>query len=367
MTNQPITKSQINLGVKICDCFFSGAGLMLMLYFLKGFIPPNAVPVLGIIIAAAAILFLLAWNYHANNEDFPYAKVHAWLTGIIRYSMAYVVATYGFAKVLKTQFGTFYARNDIPVGNLSGFDLTWQYFGYSYKLALILATLQIGGAVLLFFRRTTLLSIFILLPVMLNIVLINIFYNIAFGAFIVSTVITAALTYLLVLNREPLIRVFFYTVNSLPQIKLSYFKNVIRLSLMVISFFTVYRYLMYKKPVDFLGKWKVEKMERNGQPIPGNAWMTDSTAWKNIYIEEHGILFLSPNPYIFELTRSKRVTFKYDEKAKKLNLTLYKEAKPVDSTKINITKKTEEYMEWTGRSKNSTFKILLKKQKEVVH
>ncbi|MFD0749489.1 hypothetical protein ACFQZS_05000 [Mucilaginibacter calamicampi] len=367
MTNPLITKKQINLGVKVCDCFFSCAGLLLMLYFLNGSIPPNAALVLGIIVIAAAIILLIAWNYHADNEDFPYAVLHAWLVGVIRYSVAYTVATYGFAKILKTQFAVMYSRNDTPVGSLSGFELTWNYFGYSYKLAIILAVLQIGGAILLLFRRTTLLGLFVLMPVMLNIVLINAFYSIAVGAFLVSVILTAALTYLLVLNREPIIRLFFNTANNLPALQFSFFKWVIRVVVIALSFFTIYRYIMYEKPIDFVGKWKVEKLERNGQFVNENAWVTDSTAWKCIYIEEHGGIALSPNPYVFEPARAQRAMYKYDEKAHKLNLTIFGKSKAVDSMAVMIIKKDKQHMQWVGTKGNNQFKMYLVKTPASTH
>jgi hypothetical protein len=361
MTTQPNTKTQINLGVKIFDCLFSCACCVLMLYFLHGFIPAKVAVVLSIIIMVTAIVFLFVWNYHENNEKFPSEKVHAWLTGAIRYSVAYTVATYGFAKILKTQFAVMYSRNDTPVGSLSGFELTWNYFGYSYKLAIILAALQIGGGILLLFRRTTLLGVCVLLPVMVNIVLVNMFYSIAVGAFLVSIIITGALTYLLVLNREPLIRAFFNTCSNLPALKLSYFKHVIRLAIMALSFFTIYRYIMNEKPIDFVGKWKVERLERDGQLLAENAWITDINAWKNIYIEEHGGIAMSPNPYIFDVALAKRGKFEYDDKTRKLNIVEFKFGKPADSINVVITQKTRQQMEWVGTSKNHRFKMQLAK------
>lgn len=367
MTTQPITKTQINLGVKVCDCFFSCAGILLMLYFLNGFIPANAAFVLGIIVLAAAVLLLIAWNYHENNDDFPYATLHAWLLGVIRYSMAYTVATYGFAKVLKTQFGVLYSRNDTPVGSLSGFELTWNYFGYSYKLAIILAVFQIGGGILLLFRRTTLLGVCLLMPVMVNIVLINIFYSIAVGAFLVSIIITGALIYLMVLNREPLIRAFFKTASNLPALNLSYFKYLIRLVVVALSFFTIYRYTMNEKPIDFVGKWKVDKLERDGQLLAENAWITDINAWKHIYVEEHGGIAMSPNPFIFDVAVAKRGKFEYDEKTRKLSIVEFKFGKPADSINVVITQKNRQHMEWVGTSKNHRFKMQLTKVEGVKH
>ncbi len=150
------------------------------------------------------------------------------------------------------------------------------------------------------FRRTILLAVCVLLPVMVNIVLINVFYSIAFGAFFVSVVITCALIYLLILFGKPLIQVLFADTYNLPRLSLPYFKHVARLLVIALAFFSIYRYIMYEKPIDFVGKWRVEKLERDGQLLGENAWMTDITAWKNIYVEEHGVITMSPNPYIFD-------------------------------------------------------------------
>ena len=62
-----------------------------------------------------------------------------------------------------------------PVGSLNGYQLTWFYRGYSRIYASILGMTQVGGATLLLFRKTTLLGAVLMLPVMANILLINIF------------------------------------------------------------------------------------------------------------------------------------------------------------------------------------------------
>lgn len=71
----------------------------------------------------------------------------------------------------------------------------------------ILGLIQISGAVLLLFRRTTLLGALILLPVMTNIILINIFYEISAGAFVNSLIFTIGLVFLIALRWRPLFAV----------------------------------------------------------------------------------------------------------------------------------------------------------------
>jgi uncharacterized membrane protein YphA (DoxX/SURF4 family) len=90
----------------------------------------------------------------------------------IRLLLAYEISTYGFAKIFKEQFSVPEYIKDIPIGEQSGFWLTWYYFGYSYPFSIIIAIGQIGGSLLLLFNRTRLLGAFILLPIMLNIVFV---------------------------------------------------------------------------------------------------------------------------------------------------------------------------------------------------
>jgi hypothetical protein len=69
-----------------------------------------------------------------------------------------------------------------PIGSLDGYTLTWYYFGYSHPYKYILGSLQVFCAALLLFRKTALLAAMVMVPMMVNILLINIFYSITSGA-----------------------------------------------------------------------------------------------------------------------------------------------------------------------------------------
>jgi hypothetical protein len=99
------------------------------------------------------------------------------LTGfylVLRYYAAFTLLTYGFAKIMGAQFTVLDSQLAKPMGEVSGFWLTWYYFGYSPVYAAIVAWAQVGGAVLLCFRRTALLGAMLLLPVMVNVVAIDV-------------------------------------------------------------------------------------------------------------------------------------------------------------------------------------------------
>jgi hypothetical protein len=91
---------------------------------------------------------------------------------------ALICIFYGFAKINGSQFTIIDSELAKPLGEVSGFWLTWHYFGYSPIYGNLIAAVQIGGGILLVFPRTSLLGALVLLPVAANIVLLDIFYGI---------------------------------------------------------------------------------------------------------------------------------------------------------------------------------------------
>lgn len=126
----------------------------------------------------------------------PYPKYLDWL----RYICAWFLFTYGIAKLAGHQLQLPASFAQQPVGSLSGYNLTWYYFSYSHAYRDIVAVVQILSATLLLFRKSSLLAALMMLPVMTNIVMINVFYWIGPGAMGTSLFITCAL--LLILWRE---------------------------------------------------------------------------------------------------------------------------------------------------------------------
>jgi hypothetical protein len=134
----------------------------------------------------------------------------------LRYSAAFGFLLYGFAKLWGAQFTILDSELDKPMGHVSGFWLTWYYFGYSRIFGGTIALAQIGGAVLLMFRKTTLLGACALLPVISNIVLIDLCYRIDPGATFVALYLLAAVAGVLFVHREDLFEIF-WRQNTLPE------------------------------------------------------------------------------------------------------------------------------------------------------
>jgi len=132
-----------------------------------------------------------------------------------RFIASFLILIYGFAKLNGSQFTILASELDKPMREVSGFWLTWYYFGYSPAYGNFIGLVQITGGILLMFRRTTLLGSCILLPVITNIILVDIFYSIDLGALLVALIIEAALIIILTLHKEELLEVFWRKQNSL--------------------------------------------------------------------------------------------------------------------------------------------------------
>jgi hypothetical protein len=142
----------------------------------------------------------------------PYPKYLDWL----RYVSAFLLFTYASSKLLGRQFTLPPEIALRPVGALTGYQLAWFYYGHSHAYALILGLVQLGGGALLLFRKTALLGAALMLPVMTNIVMINVFFHIAWGALGTSVFIFASMLVVLWRSRQALVGVFWTDQASEP-------------------------------------------------------------------------------------------------------------------------------------------------------
>ncbi len=317
----------------------------------------------------SSIAYVWVWHRREATGQVHSGLRHAWFQGIIRYWLAFEISTYGFAKILKTQFQTPSYRLDMPLGELNGFMLTWYYYGYSYTLAVIIALFQIGGSILLLYRRTTLLGVMILLPVMVNIVLINLFFSIASGAFFNSVVFTLGLLFLLLLDWDKLKRAFWDLVERLPPITLgqNWVKHGLRLLPIAAAFGIIFYFVKTRKDDTVLtGTWKVEQFTRNGQVVPATAWLTDTTAWNRVYFAGWQGCAFSPNPYRYRPAESLRGGYEFDSLKNKLRIIVndQKAKKPASDTLwATLSERTSKSMRLRGVFNRDTVDMRLARLK----
>jgi hypothetical protein len=217
-----------------------------------------------------------------------------WMYIVARYLAAYLIITYGFAKLNGAQFTSLDSDLDKPMRDASGIVLTWYYFGYSHYYGTLIGVVQILGGVLLMFRRTTLVGTFLLLPVIGNIILVDIFYDIHYSALINAAIILCALLFILANHSRELLALFWSKQSSMfPQFKRHTLevvaKGIVCVLVIVMPYGMTY--------------WAANFNNRHPTPIDG----TWSVVGKSVELESSEI----PTVLYFEPNGNRMVVFRY--------------------------------------------------------
>ncbi len=158
-----------------------------------------------------------------------YPKYLDWL----RFLSAWLLFLYGSSKLLHRQFSLPPGVALQPVGSLTGYQLAWFYHSYSHTYAILLGLIQLAAAVLLLFRKTALLGAAVLLPVMINILMINVFFSIAWGALCTSAFLLASMLAILWRDRRALAGVFWTQQPAEPENMRRYYRAIAALTIVV--------------------------------------------------------------------------------------------------------------------------------------
>ncbi|RYD56605.1 MAG: hypothetical protein EOP56_11170 [Sphingobacteriales bacterium] len=186
------------------------------------------------------------------------------LYNIARYLAAFFIMFYGFAKLNGAQFTVIESELDKPMREVSGFWLTWYYFGYSWFYGNIIAVLQIVSGIGLLFRRTTLIAALVLLSVMGNILMVDYFFSIPMQGSAMAVVITVLLLIVLARHKHDLIAFFW---KQQPDGNKSGIGNwILRIAIVVVpALFTHYvANVNNRRPTPLDGTWTVKQSVASG-------------------------------------------------------------------------------------------------------
>jgi hypothetical protein len=219
----------------------------------------------AVAILLGALIFALIWHKREKNGAIDGKRVNAFWIGMIRYDLAFDLCMFGLQKIFHLQFNSPMAMQDEPFSSLSSQWLTWSYFGHSHSFAVTIGLSQIAGAMLLLFNRTRLLGIIVLIPIMLNIILIDYFYELNTGVLVHALILFAALIYLLLLDYQRL-TVFFLKHHDEASLDSSHtVKYAGRLSVIVIPLLLIYKVGSPDSHPAITGKYSVSDMKINGK------------------------------------------------------------------------------------------------------
>lgn len=161
------------------------------------------------------VIFPFIWQYLLKKNPAAADKIYAWLYAIIRYAVALDLSIFGWKKFFHLQFIVPDNISSLPMNQQSGEVLTWFYFGHSYAFGCIVACLQLLGGAMLLFRKTWLLGAIILFTLLLNIMSVDIFYQMNAGALSQSVIMIIGVIFLIMIDYDRLAEFFFRAKSNL--------------------------------------------------------------------------------------------------------------------------------------------------------
>lgn len=188
------------------------------------------------------------------------------LNAVIIYLLAFDLYSFGWQKIFGLQMVVILGMLDMPFNSLDGETLTWAYFRRSYPFTVAIAITQISGSLLLLFRRTRLLGLIILIPVLVNIILIDTFYHLHTWVLIHALVLTTGILFLLFQHLPQLTNFFFSTSTALHLQTGKRLQWIAVITVITVPLLLLITYKSSDRHPELTGKYQVEQLQINGKP-----------------------------------------------------------------------------------------------------
>jgi hypothetical protein len=244
-----------------------------------------------------AALVTIVWSILDRRRS-EYVKLHQILRICMRYALALTLFSYGFAKVIPTQFifpGL--SRLIEPLGEFSPMGLLWTFMGYSTPYIVFSGLAEVTGGTLLLFRRTATLGAMASAAVLLNVVMLNFCYDVPVKLYSTNLLLMAIflmapdvgrLANMLVLNRPTQPAKIDWPSFNRRWMKLA----TVAVKVVFVGYFVFstvqgslngYRKFVVGPKPPLYGLYEVEGFTRNGVELP--PLTTDTTRWKRVIVQ----------------------------------------------------------------------------------
>ncbi|WP_299444210.1 DoxX family protein [uncultured Aquimarina sp.] len=152
-----------------------------------------------LLIIVLSLIGTTIWMIIDSKFRFNYnSKLKRLTRTILRYHIGLTLIIYGLSKVFMLQFGEMdLDRLENTIGNHNGMSYLWTFMSYSKFYTMSTGWVEVIGGVLLLFRRSTFIGSFILFIAMLNVVIIDIGYDVRVKMFAIHLLL---MTLLLISN-----------------------------------------------------------------------------------------------------------------------------------------------------------------------
>jgi hypothetical protein len=347
-------------------CFFAGiSGTLAIGRLGKAFLTPW-VPY-TVILVMIGVYLLFTWiaaivAFFKKQSPQSITNTTGLWQDVTRYFLALNLVMAGLQKFVRLQFDVPLLIFDQPFKTLHGDLLVASFFSRSLPYFYIIGIIEILGALMLVFRKTQLIGVIVLLPVLLNITLIDFFYDVQVAMQVHITLLTCVAVHLLLLEYNRLVAFFFITQSYLPRFtfKNSAWKNIIRFSVIYIPVILLIICKRYPRNYpEIFGKYQVKKYSW-GNSTHVNRSTECNSVLTNVYINSYEMV-LEYN----QVSRRLVGDYQYNKQKQTIKALYHvsKSAKPdtllaTINTGINLDEKV-----LTGRMGKNKFVINMQKVK----
>jgi len=156
--------------------------------------------------ATIAAFGALVWSFLDRRRP-NYRTLYAWLRLLVRFTLAFTMLSYGFAKVYPLQFmPPSLTRLTRTYGESSPMGILWTFMGASTAYSRFCGLAEVGAGLLLLFRRTTSLGAIVAAAAMVNVATLNFCYDVPVKLYSVHLVLMSV--FLLIPDAGALMRFF---------------------------------------------------------------------------------------------------------------------------------------------------------------
>jgi hypothetical protein len=201
----------------------------------------------------------------------------------LRFYLGLFLIFYGIAKLyVNGQFGQIELYHlDSTFGNKSPMGLLWTFMAYSREYTLFIGVIETLAGVLLLYKRSSLIGGLMGFAIMLNVFLLNMFYDVPVKIFsfhlllcafiIISPGIKKILLFLTGENAQPVALSFIEIGNKSVTIVFTVLKTILVVVLVGLDFFSFNEEM--EQPADYLdGVYRIESIEYSNDSIPALKW-----------------------------------------------------------------------------------------------
>lgn len=285
------------------------------------------------------------------------------LTVYLRYYLASVLLLYGFSKVFLLQFNTpDTVRLSQEVGDMSPMGLAWTFIGFSPGYSIFTGGAEVLGGLLLLFRPTFVFGLLFSLTVMVNVVALNMFYDIPVKLY--SSNLAGMALFMLAPYVRALADLFVFQRPAVLAASRPAFTRRWRISAVVAKvlllvglvgyigydcYSSMYSYGPFAERGSFYGTWRIHGFVRNGKEVP--PLVTDSTRFGFVQLRGNGTVRLKPYT-----GKPKTYDLRVDEGRKRWAMLARTDSLPSDSIFLTYERPTPDSLRLAGVMKGDTIR-----------